>query len=103
MCIEFRNVSDRVVVLTKQNKDFLIKEKIYPLDRIREYQNGIPLDGWREKMDSRLRGNDKMKDGYDNGELVVLTPIRLAPEKNVDLILRIVYLRSSGRCRMLFF
>jgi glycosyltransferase involved in cell wall biosynthesis len=32
----FKNVSDKVVVLTRQNKEFLIKEKIYPADKIRE-------------------------------------------------------------------
>ncbi len=74
----FKNVSDRVVVLTRQNKEFLIKEGIYPENKIREFQNGIPMGG------SPVR-----KFGEDKGEWIILTPIRMAPEKNADLILRI--------------
>jgi glycosyltransferase involved in cell wall biosynthesis len=82
----FKNVSDRVVVLTKQNRDFLIKEGIYQADRILEYQNGIPLsDGNSQRTkDSLIK-----KFGLKPDAAVILTPIRLAPEKNADLILRI--------------
>jgi glycosyltransferase involved in cell wall biosynthesis len=83
----FRNVSDRVVVLTRQNKEFLIKEKIYPLDRIREYQNGIPLDGFSTQVNSRQEVINNFK--LPSEALIILTPIRIAPEKNADLILRI--------------
>jgi glycosyltransferase involved in cell wall biosynthesis len=76
---QFRNVSDRVVVLTRQNKEFLIKEKIYPLDRIREYHNGIPLNG----------PTPDNADKKNNRELIILTPIRISAEKNADLIVRI--------------
>ncbi len=75
---KFSNVSDRVVVLTRQNKEFLIKEKIYAPERIREYPNGIPMDGFPLKAC-----------GNDRDALVILTPIRIAPEKNADLIVRI--------------
>jgi glycosyltransferase involved in cell wall biosynthesis len=83
----FRNVSDRVVVLTRQNREFLIKEKIYPVERIREYQNGIPLTpttsgkaGTKEQLIKKF--------GLRSDALVVLTPIRIAAEKNADLIVR---------------
>ena len=81
----FKNVSDKVVVLTRQNKEFLIKEKIYPADKIREYQNGIPLD----VSPTKTFGDDMSGVLGDDVKGVILTPIRLAPEKNVDLILRI--------------
>ena len=78
---KFKNVSDKVVVLTRQNRDFLIKEGIYPAVRICEYQNGIPLD---------VSPIKEFKEDKNKGqELIILTPIRMAPEKNVDLILRI--------------
>ena len=79
---KLKNVSDIVVVLTKQNKEFLIKEGIYTADRIREYQNGIPLDN--QIIKKAPEGLKLKKDA-----LTILTPIRVAPEKNVDLILRI--------------
>jgi len=75
---KFKNVSDRVIVLTKQNRDFLIQKGIYPAERILEYQNGIPLDGSKNKIFEK-----------NTNELIILTPIRIAPEKNADLILRI--------------
>lgn len=87
---KLKDVSDRVVVLTRQNRDFLIKEGIYKADRIREYQNGIP-------MGNTTIGNDKdtLRKSLINkfnlrlDALTILTPVRVAPEKNVDLILRI--------------
>ncbi len=81
---KFRNVSDRVVVLTRQNKEFLIKEKIYPLDRIREYQNGIPFNDTKNNKQELIS-----KLGLLSDALIILTPIRIAPEKNTDLIVRI--------------
>lgn len=84
----FKNVSDRVVVLTRQNREFLVTKGIYPADRIREYQNGIPLH-------SLANGSQKMREhvigkfNLPTDALVILTPIRIAPEKNADLIIRI--------------
>lgn len=82
----FKNVSDRVVVLTRQNREFLVKEGIYQPSVIREYQNGIPMvshDKYREKKEALIRQLGLPKDA-----LIVLTPIRIAPEKNADLIVR---------------
>jgi len=86
---KFRNVSDRVVVLTKQNEEFLIKEKIYPKDKIREILNGIPMDG-SPTSNCECRSIRPKAFSDDKKELIVLTPVRVAPEKNMDLILRIV-------------
>ena len=84
----FKNVSDRVVVLTKQNQEFLIKNKIYPAERIREYQNGIPLS---EPQNNRNAQRVLLFTKYQIPEdaRVVLTPIRVAAEKNADLIVRV--------------
>lgn len=83
-----RNVSDRVIVLTKQNQDYLIDQKIYSPERIREFQNGIFLDE-APVQDLAIRTNCISKYHLPNSAAVILTPVRLAPEKNVDLILRI--------------
>lgn len=83
----FKNVSDRVVVLTRQNRDFLVTQGIYPSQRIREYQNGIPLSSVPEDKEVTRRSLRKKFDLSDDA-LVVLTPIRIAPEKNADLIVR---------------
>jgi len=85
----FKNVSDCVVVLTQQNQEFLIKEGIYPADRIREYQNGIPLAS-QNTGGGNARAKLIEKFGLKNDAIVILTPIRVASEKNVDLILRVV-------------
>jgi glycosyltransferase involved in cell wall biosynthesis len=82
----FKNVSDRVVVLTKQNNDFLVKEGIYSQERIREYQNGIPLSNG---VEPKIKEDLIRKYALNADALIILTPIRIAPEKNADLILRI--------------
>lgn len=83
----FRNISDRVVVLTRQNREFLVKESIYPQERIREYQNGIPLAAGTNGRGGS-RGELIAKFGLKSDALVILTPIRIAAEKNADLIIR---------------
>jgi glycosyltransferase involved in cell wall biosynthesis len=82
----FKNISDRVVVLTKQNQEFLIKNNLYSANRIREYQNGIPLE---ESVPGSYKEEVIKKFALSPNALIVLTPVRFAPEKNVDLILRI--------------
>jgi glycosyltransferase involved in cell wall biosynthesis len=90
---QFKNISDKVVVLTKQNQDFILQEKLYPVERVYEYQNGIPLNGSAAKLIEDAKKNEKQvlisKYGLRPDALIILTPIRIAPEKNVDLILRI--------------
>ncbi|MBL8014507.1 MAG: glycosyltransferase [Candidatus Omnitrophica bacterium] len=85
----FKNVSDRVVVLTRQNQEFLLQEGIYPLSRIREYQNGIPLTSVPAHPGRKERDAILQEFGLDKNALIVLTPIRVAPEKNADLVIRI--------------
>jgi len=83
-----KGVSDIVVVLTRQNYEFLISNKLYGRERIREIQNGIPAAADRllkEDANRRLRRGLKLTEE----DLVILTPCRIAPEKNIDLIFRI--------------
>lgn len=77
--------SDRVVVLTQQNVDFLLKNGISSSDRIRLIRNGVsmdepfpPGDGLREKLDIPAHC------------AVLLTPVRISKVKNIDIFFRMV-------------
>ncbi len=83
----FKNISDRVIVLTKQNRDFLITHKLYSADRVIEQQNGIPMTPFTVSPDERITITARL--GIRSDSQIILTPVRVAPEKNVDLILRI--------------
>lgn len=93
----FKNASDRVIVLTKQNADYLVTQDLYPARKVVELQNGIPLGHLAADRDEQARTRARLNVPRD--AQVVLTPVRVAPEKNVDLILRIaqtVYRRRPG-------
>jgi glycosyltransferase involved in cell wall biosynthesis len=81
----FRNQSDRVVVLTHANAEYVVANKIASADRVVELQNGIPLEDTRPAASVNLRE----KFGIAEGAVVVLTSARMDPTKNIDLILRI--------------
>jgi glycosyltransferase involved in cell wall biosynthesis len=83
-----RNVSDRVVVLTRDNEAFLQKKRLYEARRIREIQNGIPMPEKCVPTEFEKRFM-RSRYGIASDVPVVLTSARLAPEKNIDLILRI--------------
>ncbi len=83
----FKNVSDRVIVLTKQNRDFLITHKLYSADRVIEQQNGIPMAPFTVSPDERITITARL--GIRSDAQIILTPVRVSPEKNVDLIFRI--------------
>lgn len=83
-----KSLSDRVIVLTRQNRDFLLEHGFCGEDRIAEIQNGIPFPlerphspGGRRLAAERL--------GVPEDARVVLTSARIAPEKNIDLVMRI--------------
>lgn len=84
----FKHLADRVVVLTKQNHDFLLQYRLQPKERIREFQNGIPMTGDHGRDDAARERLLKEFNLPENA-LIILTPVRLAPEKNTDLIIRI--------------
>lgn len=81
----FRNQSDRVIVLTKDHADYVVKHRIAAPERVLEMQNGIPLDDMPPTESSTLRA----KFDIPAESTVVLTSARMDPTKNVDLILRI--------------
>lgn len=83
-----KGVSDAVVVLTRQNAAFLRENGYYPSSKIREIPNGIPIS--LSESDTVLRRSEaRQKWGIPSDAAVVLTSARLAPEKNIDLLLRI--------------
>jgi glycosyltransferase involved in cell wall biosynthesis len=83
-----KNVSDRVVVLTEQNRQFLLQKGLYDGSRIRKIQNGIPFNG-TAKIEGEAAKILKKKLGLMEKNQVVLTSLRMSAEKNVDLIFRI--------------
>ncbi len=83
----FKNISDRVIVLTKQNVDFLISNRLYPAAKIIEQQNGIAIRPFVVNIDERTRITARL--GIRSDAQIILTAVRVACEKNVDLILRI--------------
>ena len=80
----FKNLSDRVVVLTRQDADFLARNHYYPENKVREIRNGIPLE-----LHSDEAGKTRALLGLSAGMPVVLTSARLSAEKNVALVLDI--------------
>jgi glycosyltransferase involved in cell wall biosynthesis len=81
----FRNQSDRVVVLTRDNADYVVQRGISTADRVREMQNGIPLDVEPNAVQRNLREQFNIP----AEAVVILTSARMDPTKNIDLILRI--------------
>jgi len=93
----FKNISDIVVVLTRQNYEFLISNKLYAENQVREIQNGVPfLKGIGSQKELKKILQRKLNLAEDS--LIILTPCRIAPEKNVDLIFRIAPLVKK-ECR----
>lgn len=93
----FKNCSDRVVVLTGQNAQYLKDHKFYPANKIREIKNGIPL---AVKTYDKPSVRDKWK--IPHGAKVVFTSARMSPEKNIDLILRVAPMVISQVPEVLF-
>ncbi len=96
----FKNVSDRVIVLTKQNVDFLLNHKYYSADKVIELQNGIPLIPYVVSATQRTTITARL--GIRSDAQIILTPARIAPEKNVDLIFRIASLIKKAHPRVIF-
>ncbi len=84
----FKHLADIVIVLTKQNRGFLLEHKIQPAEKIREFQNGIPMPNKSGRHEG-IRAEIVKKFNIPTDALIILTPIRLAPEKNADLILHV--------------
>ena len=85
----FASLSDRVIILTRQNRDFLVEKKLQPDFKVRQIQNGIPLNGNVAQASGR-RAEVREKFGIADSAQVILTSARISDEKNVDLVFRIV-------------
>ncbi|MFC1708728.1 glycosyltransferase family 4 protein [Candidatus Omnitrophota bacterium] len=83
-----KKVSDMVIVLTKQNYDFILNNRLYDKAQVREIQNGIPiLNENNMKADAR---KELMRNlGIKENSLIILTATRISPEKNMELIFSI--------------
>ncbi|MEO8937729.1 MAG: glycosyltransferase family 4 protein [Burkholderiaceae bacterium] len=79
----FRNQSDRVVVLTDDNRRYLIEHRLSAAERIVEIPNGIPMDDYVPKGPT-LRTDM----GIADDAVVILTGARMEKGKNIPLILR---------------
>jgi len=83
-----KNFSDFVVVLTKQNVEFLTRHRLYPPSKVREVHNGIPLQ-FSRPIDAATVLALRDKFGIPRDAIVILSLVRFGPEKNIDLILRV--------------
>lgn len=81
----FRNQSDRVIVLTRDNVDYVVQNGIADAREVLEMHNGIPLEDTEAAPGPGLREHF----GVPPGATVILTSARMDPTKNIDLILRI--------------
>ena len=80
---KFARWADRIVVLTQTDVETLTRLGV-PARRIVRIQNGIPIAD-RPKPGLSL----KSRLGLSEDSLVVFTAARLAPEKNIDLLVRV--------------
>jgi glycosyltransferase involved in cell wall biosynthesis len=81
----FAKLSDRVIVLTKANEDYLSKNKIVPPNRIKRLLNGIPLEDFKGLSRDQLMAKFHLK----LNTKIVLSALRLSVEKNAAMIIKI--------------
>lgn len=84
----FKGVSDQIVVLTQQNMNFLKERKINVPKNIKIIRNGINCADIKI-LDEKSKVQLFKKFSMPKNAFVIFTPIRMAPEKNVDLIIRV--------------
>lgn len=84
----FKDTADRVVVLTEQNKDHLLKNGFYPESKIRKIPNGIPMN---QPVDDNAQARIAWKEtqGLGKESFLILTSARINPTKNIDLVFRV--------------
>jgi len=84
---KFRRLADQVIVLTQENKNFVIQNNIYPANRVTQIYNGLPCD---PSLKSKDPHDIRNKYSIPRDLLVSVTPIRFSPEKNLSLILSVI-------------
>jgi glycosyltransferase involved in cell wall biosynthesis len=82
------NFSDRVIVLTKQNYNFIMKHGLHKHERVSEIKNGIDLKARCHLTDAEKICLKKQL-GIDPNAPIVLTPIRFSKEKNLNILFQI--------------
>ncbi len=78
-------LSDAVIVLTEQNKEFIIQNRLHPEDEVWLIRNGISMD-----YSAKSQVNERVKLGIQPDRKIFLTPARMSSEKNIDLLFRVV-------------
>ncbi len=81
-------LSDRLVVLTRNNEAFLRKHRIVTADKVRVMFNGIDTNNQAKVSSEAIR--EQLSIGL--GRRVVLTAARISKEKNIGFVLDIVHL-----------
>ena len=81
----FKGFSDRIVVLTKSDKKFVLENNISTSEKVLEIQNGICIKNNKNYFFKNFRAYL----GIKTSDVIVLTSARMDPSKNIDLILRI--------------
>jgi len=80
-------LSDAVVVLTDQNKQYIIKNSLHKKDKIWHIMNGIAPK--TNLLSGEAKYLIKQKLQLSANSFVITSLSRMSPEKNIDLILRI--------------
>jgi glycosyltransferase involved in cell wall biosynthesis len=83
-----RNISDKVVVLTPANREFVVSRGLYPPETVVEIKNGMSI---YENVQKDRENADRVKRSLGIGpdKKIIATTCRMSPEKNVDLIFSI--------------
>lgn len=96
----FQGLTDRALVLTRQNRDFLVNNGYRSDDEVRVLSNGIPILSLNAVRAAREAVRERF--GIDERDRVVFTSARIAPEKNMELILKTVPAVIESDPRALF-
>ncbi|MBI2094881.1 MAG: glycosyltransferase family 4 protein [Candidatus Omnitrophica bacterium] len=83
---KMKNVSDGVILLTEQNREYVLAHRLCAPEKVWLIRNGIRIagpgaptpDGVRERL------------ALPPGGPVFLTPARMSPEKNINLLFEVV-------------
>jgi glycosyltransferase involved in cell wall biosynthesis len=83
----FKDFSDAVVILTRQNLEFLVANKLYKKDKVHHIYNGMPIAS--DSMN--LSDKESIKKNYHlhMDSKVVFIASRFVQPKNIDLIFRV--------------
>ena len=80
----FSKLSDKIFVLTNQNKEYIVSQRMAPVEKVSILWNGIPLSENIEPKSSVFENLSIPPEGK-----IVFTAMRLSPEKNAAAILEI--------------